>query len=149
MSAEPNGYMRRNSLITVGIGVAGLILPAFGIMLTGLIWLVQETTELRSLINSLELRSTQSISERQATAKQAEENRIQVADLERKLSNEITERVQGAREIETQFSALHNASNVSDAELHRMNSIAWRHIPGLGEYPSGPYTFSDISKKGR
>lgn len=148
MSApEQNGYLRRNSLISIGIGVAGLVLPVMTTLVVGLIWTVQEQSRMKEKVGALELSATKSFEDRGHLNKQAEDNRIAIAELKQNLATEQTQRVAANKEIETQFHALSESMNESIASLHRANAIAWPKIPELGPYPAGPFVFSNISNR--
>lgn len=144
---EQNGYLRRNSLISIGIGVAGLILPVMTTLVIGLVWTTQELSRLKEKVGGLELSASKSSEDRSHLTKQGEDNRLVIAELKQDLATEQTERVAANREIETQFHALSESMNSSLATLHRANAIAWPKIPGLGPYPTGPYVFSNISNR--
>lgn len=60
-----------------------------------------------------------------------------------------SERVSHEVEIETQFDADSQLRNTQFAEQQRINSVLWcQHEKTLGKYPSGPFYFPNISKRG-
>lgn len=91
--------------------------------------------------------NTRSIDERNQLMKEAEKSGERIAELQSMLSKEISERTEELREVETQVDSLSQSTNTAVAELHRMNSVAWSHIPELGPYPTAPFPFSNISNR--
>lgn len=65
---------------------------------------------------------------------------------EQDLATEKATRKSQIVEIETQFHALSESTNMAVAELHRWNAVA-AEKPGASKYPAGPFVFPNISNR--
>lgn len=149
-SPEPNGELRKQSktqtILSIITGVASIIV----LPLMGLVW--NQAMELR--VNSDAIKSTQAKIEQleQALAtihNQADENKGVIANLREVMAADKAKRDAELTEQETQFASTENKLNSWMAEQHRLNSIMWNKHGTLGDYPAGPFFFSNISQHNR
>lgn len=63
-----------------------------------------------------------------------------------KTQSEIERLAEKFKEVETQFKASGNYTNLFIAGQHRTNAMIWNATGKLGEYPSGPFFFPSFSQ---
>jgi len=149
-SPEPNGELRKQSktqtILSIITGVASIVV----LPLMGLVW--NQTMELR--VNSDAIKGTQAKIDQLQQAlvtihNQADENKGVISALRETMAADKAKRDAELTEQETQFASTENKLNSWMAEQHRMNAIMWGQHKVLGDYPSGPFFFSNISQHNR
>lgn len=144
-SVEPNGILRRNSQLQMW----ATIVLAF-IAVGGVFWSFSGRIERHeNMIQDIKNQAQLSISDRHNLAKLVEDNRKDIYDIRREMAADKSLRDAELKEQETQFASTENKINANQAEQHRLNAIMWNKIGTLGEYPSSPYFFSNISQHNR
>lgn len=150
MAGEPNGELRRNSQWQLIIGALMVVLVGLGVAGGIMSWVYGIAAKVdRHDGDLIEIRqqNTRSIDDRASLSKDVSANKDAVAKLQTELASEVMSRTKDLTEAETQIDATTQLLLGEIAGLHRYNAVAWPHIPGLGSYPTAPFSQPNVSNR--